>query len=222
MHFTILFSMPCSQLVALLREVKYLRQYQDPKHPIPESAAAVFQQDETYRKYLQNLDVTVQLYNTVRETLLDVEYPLVEGQLRELDDRLEKAVSQLNWTSEGVWEYIEVTRNEVRDLEHRVRKAKENVTTMQQVMAEWCATPLYQRREDKNCTLLSLEVGGGRWVWCVHIHRTSEGACREAQGRRPCPHCSMLAVCLSLYLCTGSNGCALYRTVKQRNRLGMV
>ena len=159
--------------MALLREVKYLRQYQDPKHPIPGSAAAVFQQDETYRKYLQNLDVIVQLYNTVRETLLDVEYPLVEGQLRELDGRLERAVSELNWTSEGAWEYIEATRNEVRDLEQRVRKAKENVMAMQQVMAEWCATPLYQRREDKNSTLLNLEV-------CAEgEERLGKGACRD-------------------------------------------
>ena len=157
--------------MALLREVKYLRQYQDPKHPIPGSAAAVFQQDETYRKYLQNLDVIVQLYNTVRETLLDVEYPLVEGQLRELDGRLERAVSELNWTSEGAWEYIEATRNEVRDLEQRVRKAKENVMAMQQVMAEWCATPLYQRREDKNSTLLNLEV-----CW---EERLGKGACKD-------------------------------------------
>ena len=161
--------------MALLREVKYLRQYQDPKHPIPGSAAAVFQQDETYRKYLQNLDVVVQLYNTVRETLLDVEYPLVEGQLRELDGRLERAVSELNWTSEGAWEYIEATRNEVRDLEQRVRKAKENVMAMQQVMAEWCATPLYQRREDKNSTLLNLEVcADGERDW-VKVHAKTEG-----------------------------------------------
>lgn len=49
----------------------------------------------------QNLDVTVALYNQVRETILDVEYPLVEAQLARIDQQLVQAISQLNWTSDG-------------------------------------------------------------------------------------------------------------------------
>ena len=89
------------QLVALLREVKYLEMQKEANRVIPEKAAAVFEQNETYRKYLQNLDVTVHLYNSVRETILDVEYPLVEGQLNDMDVQLNRAISELNWTSEG-------------------------------------------------------------------------------------------------------------------------
>ena len=37
----------------------------------------------------------------MRETVIEVEYPLVESQLKELDEQLEKAIHQLNWTSEG-------------------------------------------------------------------------------------------------------------------------
>ena len=51
------------QLVALLREVKYLQQRNCPEQPIPESAATVYSQNETYRKFIQNLDVVVSLYN---------------------------------------------------------------------------------------------------------------------------------------------------------------
>ena len=93
------------QLVALLREVKYLEQQNCSGRVIPESASNVFQQNETYRKYLQNLDVTVALYNKVRETILDVEYPLIEKQLYDIDQELEKAISQLNWTSAGIVGY---------------------------------------------------------------------------------------------------------------------
>ena len=38
---------------------------------------------------------------SVRETVIEVEYPLVESQLKELDEQLEKAINQLNWTSDG-------------------------------------------------------------------------------------------------------------------------
>ena len=89
------------KLVALLREVKYLEQQNCPERVIPESADRVFQQNETYRRYLQNLDVTVVLYNQVRETIMDVEYALIEEQLKDIDQQLEKAISGLNWTSEG-------------------------------------------------------------------------------------------------------------------------
>ena len=44
---------PFPQLVALLREVKYLQQRESMDHVIPESAATVFGQNETYRKFLQ-------------------------------------------------------------------------------------------------------------------------------------------------------------------------
>ena len=81
--------------------MKYLKQLDSSDRPLPDSASAVFQQDETYRKYLQSLDVTVVMYNSVRETILDVEYPLIDGQLRDIDVQLESAVSKLNWTSEG-------------------------------------------------------------------------------------------------------------------------
>ena len=50
----------------------------------------------------QNLDVTVTLYNRVRSTVLEVEYPLIESQLAAIDQQLERAISELNWTSEGL------------------------------------------------------------------------------------------------------------------------
>ena len=58
----------------------------------------------------------------------------------------------------GVWEYIEPTRDSVCDLERRVRLAKTNEETMHKIMEQWSQEPLYQRKEDKNCQLLNLEV----------------------------------------------------------------
>ena len=58
----------------------------------------------------------------------------------------------------GAWEYIESTRNMVRDLERCVRLAKVNVETAIDIMAKWCQKPLYQRKEDKKDSLLNLEV----------------------------------------------------------------
>lgn len=69
---------------------------------IPESATNIYSRNETFHKFLSNLDLTVAWYNKVRETLLDVEFPLVEGQLQEIDGQLQQAETTLNWNSEGV------------------------------------------------------------------------------------------------------------------------
>ena len=68
---------------------------------VPGSASAIYARNDTFRKYLANLDLTVQWYNKVRKTVLEVEFPLIEGQLQEIDQQLERAEKTLNWNSEG-------------------------------------------------------------------------------------------------------------------------
>ena len=61
-------------------------------------------------------------------------------------------------THTGAWDYIESTRDMVRDLEQRVRTAKANVETMVSLMAKWSEAPLYQRKDDKKDFFLNLDV----------------------------------------------------------------
>ena len=65
----------------------------------------------------------------------------------------------------GVWEYIEATRDLVRDLERRVRLAKANVDNICTIMAGWCKTPLYKRKGDKKESLLNLEVSVQSYIY---------------------------------------------------------
>ena len=34
-------------------------------------------------------------------TIMDVEVPLIEDQLKDIDSQLQRAISELNWTSDG-------------------------------------------------------------------------------------------------------------------------
>jgi len=146
------------KLVAILREVKYLETSESESvESIPESATSVFARNEEFHKYCANLDLTVAWYNQIRETVLDVEFPLIENQLKEIDEQLEQAEKVLTWNSPGIWEYIEKTRDMVHDLEKRVRQAKNNVETMNNLMTKWSETPLYERKDGKKELLLNLE-----------------------------------------------------------------
>lgn len=103
--------------MSVLREVKYLDLNQD---EIPQIAANIFAQKELYRKYVANLDLTEQWYNKVeiniaycnfffltnkfkqiRSTILEVEYPLIEDQLSEIDAELKKAETDIKWKDDG-------------------------------------------------------------------------------------------------------------------------
>lgn len=83
----------------MLREVHYLEQRE--QEEIPADAAELFSKNETFRRFRANLDLTVTWYNKVRQTVLEVEYPLVEEQLASIDSQLEKAEKDLNWTNDG-------------------------------------------------------------------------------------------------------------------------
>jgi len=87
------------QLVCVLRDVKYLRigSFED----IPESASTIYNEGDNLWKYITNLDLTVQSYNRVRQTVLEVEYSLIESQLMDIDQHMKLAETTLMWTSDG-------------------------------------------------------------------------------------------------------------------------
>uniref|UniRef100_A0A665X2B6 Dynein, axonemal, heavy chain 9 n=1 Tax=Echeneis naucrates TaxID=173247 RepID=A0A665X2B6_ECHNA len=139
------------QLASLLREVRYLKARQI--EAIPEAAMQIYTSREQLWQYLTSLELIVDRYNKV---LLDVEHPLIQGQLRNIDAQLQKAQRSLNWNSQGIWPYIKELRDSVCDLESRLQRTKDNVEEIQCCMRSW-ARPLFDRKEGKKDALLSLE-----------------------------------------------------------------
>ncbi|KAL4669500.1 hypothetical protein H8959_008054 [Pygathrix nigripes] len=111
------------KLVAILREVKYLLMLK--KQDIPDSALAIFRKRNTILKYIGNLDLLVQGYNKLKQTLLEVEYPLIEDELRAIDEQLTAATMWLTW-QDDCWAYIERMRAATSELEHRVERTQSN------------------------------------------------------------------------------------------------
>lgn len=68
---------------------------------IPETAAAMFSSREFYRQLVANLKLTATWYNKVIKTLLEVEFPLVQEELQDIDLCLRAAEETLSWKTEG-------------------------------------------------------------------------------------------------------------------------
>ncbi|CAK8683563.1 unnamed protein product [Clavelina lepadiformis] len=145
------------ELASVLREVKYLSALEE--QGIPAKAASIYEKHDTLWQFRANLEVTSTLYNKIRDTVLEVERPLVSKSLQDIDSRLKKGEdgSQM-WSGEtNTWDYIRACRNAVQDLESRVQKAKDNVTRIQSIMDKWSEVPLFTRKEDKKDVLLQLD-----------------------------------------------------------------
>lgn len=87
------------QLVSVLKEVSYLSSSQ--MGAIPLTAAEIYSSKESYRQMVANLELMVNRYNKVLKTVLEVEYPLIQGQLQGIDLKLKEAEETLNWKTEG-------------------------------------------------------------------------------------------------------------------------
>uniref|UniRef100_A0A8C3LGS3 Dynein axonemal heavy chain 9 n=1 Tax=Chrysolophus pictus TaxID=9089 RepID=A0A8C3LGS3_CHRPC len=132
------------QLVSVLREVSYLSGSQ--MGSIPPTAAEIYSSKESYRQMVANLELMVNRYNKILKTVLEVEYPLIQEQLRDIDFKLKEAEETLNWKMEG-----ELAKHWVM-----IQKAKSNVEEIQSFVRSW-GSPIFERKDGKKESLLTPE-----------------------------------------------------------------
>lgn len=97
-------------LVKLLREVKYFLLL---GLTVPDSALEIYKQVETFRRWTGNLDLIVNMNNDVLLQLLPVEKPLVRPYLDKFDRVINAGLSQMNWNSNGINDFIEESMEQV-------------------------------------------------------------------------------------------------------------
>lgn len=85
--------------MSVLREVKYLKARQ--AEAIPDMADDIYSKRELLWQYVANLELTTSWYNKVMSKVLEVEMPLIQSQLTDIDAKLKEAEDSLCWTSQG-------------------------------------------------------------------------------------------------------------------------
>ncbi len=140
------------KVVALLREVRYMDALAVKP---PEIAANIFSKSDIFRKFIFQLDHIASMYNGIRTGVLDVEKPLIEKKINVIDAEVEKALTNINWQSEGIEEYINSVSTTVGNLSSVLQVTKNNVNQIQKIMKNWSASPLIERKDGKR--MLNLE-----------------------------------------------------------------
>jgi dynein heavy chain len=139
------------KVVALLREVKYLGALSVTP---PTTAADIYSKSETFRKYIFSLDHITRQYNNIRTGVLEVERPLIETKINEIDSQIEQALSSFSWKSDGVDEYITMIGGTVGELSNTLQVMKNNIGQIQKILKGWSAAPLIERKDPKKCLSL--------------------------------------------------------------------
>lgn len=108
-------------------------------------------------QYASNVQLLVQQYNQIRQTVLEVELPLIKAELESIDLLLTRAETDLTWQHQDCWSFISTSKDVVQDLAFRVSRAKENCKAIQSVMMGWSKHSMYCRKDNKRGSLIQLE-----------------------------------------------------------------
>ncbi|KAF0977183.1 hypothetical protein FDP41_003836 [Naegleria fowleri] len=122
-----------SELAFCIQEVEQLGSYSS---IIPEEALELFSKGDSFRLKISTMDLMVRQYNTVIQTLLEVERPLLSNKLKEADTLIEEATHRLTWKSD-IDPFISNSREVVKDLYNRTNFLKGNVKTIEKMVDSW-------------------------------------------------------------------------------------
>nr|XP_054596285.1 dynein axonemal heavy chain 11 [Nothobranchius furzeri] len=143
------------KLTEILKDVKYIHTHS--QLSIPSAAVAVFEKRDMFTKYVSSLQLLAQGYNKIKQTVLEVERPLIQTELESVDLLLVKAETTLTWQDQDCWGFITTTKDLIQDLAHRVSKARENYDAIQSTMKAWSKKAMFCRKDNKKGSLIQLD-----------------------------------------------------------------
>ena len=85
------------------------------------------------------------MYNNIIATLLAVEKPLMMERIQKMNKALQSGIDTLKWNSENIDPFINQAMAIVTEVDELVKKMKDNVSKMIEIMNNW-SKPLFDRR----------------------------------------------------------------------------
>lgn len=114
-------------------------------------------QSEVFRKFKDTLGRTISFYNNIQKSSRKVEFKLIEKEIRSIDALILRGEEELQWRSAGLQEYLKELETLVEGLWRRVKATKDNVEKIRNILDPWTKKPLFERKDRKQETLLSLD-----------------------------------------------------------------
>ena len=94
----------------------------------------------------------VNMYNNMLSTLLEVERPLLQAKLDDIDKVLQKGLKHLNWKSNAIQEFVANTMAKVKEANSILQTIKSNVKETQIVLKSFAEPLMMDRNATKTYT----------------------------------------------------------------------
>ncbi|EKX40179.1 hypothetical protein GUITHDRAFT_75827, partial [Guillardia theta CCMP2712] len=133
-------------LVCLLREVRY---FVSLAISVPEAARTLFLNEEKFRIQSGNLDLIVVRYNKILQMLSQVEKRLIQTRIDAIDKILENGLTNINWKSHSIDEFITQAMSMVGEAYHIAESMKHYMSYTQDILQSWIDNPMIQRKTMK-------------------------------------------------------------------------
>ena len=145
--------------MAILMDVRYItREFQSIK--VPESVMDIFKHFEHFKNVQNTLDSLTELYNYLKTNTTDIEFKLIEDDVREVDLMLTPAEKSLHWISPDIASYSQNLLIVVSEINSRVKEAQDNVIAIYREISKWEKIPLFSRIESSETNQLPLDLEG--------------------------------------------------------------
>ena len=145
--------------MAILMDVRYItREFQSIK--VPQSVMDIFQHFQHFKNVQNTLDSLTDLYNYLKTDTTDIEFKLIEEEVKEVDLLLRSAEKSLHWISPDIRSYSENLLVIVSEINSRVKEAQDNVIGIYRAISKWEKVPLFSRIESSETNLLPLDLEG--------------------------------------------------------------
>jgi len=129
-------------LTMLLREVKY---FLNLGIHVPDSALSIYKSTEVFRSWIGNIDLIVNMNNSILNEMLPVERPLIAPYLIKFDNVVEKGLEELSWRSDGVEEFITESMKHVKIVHGLLKTITDNFRVIDQIISKW-NVPMFTRK----------------------------------------------------------------------------
>merc|ERR1712066_605072 len=121
------------QLKTLLREAKYFQKFDI---DIPKKAADIHVNSEKYKNQICQLQLITNKYNTMVSTLSPSELPLLESNIKQIDEAMRGGFNDVNWKSRHVDEFIADIGQQTGSVYKIYQTMKNNVDKMRELLKD--------------------------------------------------------------------------------------
>ena len=146
------------ELSRLLREVTYVEGINANCEDLFEVPASASKIDAiTLRRQILRLDDICSTYNNINNTILDVECPLLEGEIGALDEILSKGIHDISWVSLSTNDFIVEASHQVQRVHLTLETIKDNRQKIEASLNEHLQLDTFLPLDPKESRVMSLQ-----------------------------------------------------------------